>query len=216
MRDSTPENPSPPAPPRWRRRPAERPQELLKAALEVFAESGLARARVEDIAARAGVAKGTVYLYFTSKEDLFREAIRDRVARTVDTLSAAAAPGEPEERLAHFIDAYWKHLRRPMFGDLYRLILAELPQFPEFMRFYGEEISDRVLDLVAAVVHEGTERGHFRTMDPAVGARMVIGLIVQHAIWTSQPALFPRVENRTDEQLGAEITEFVLAALRPS
>jgi len=199
--------------PRWRRRPAERPQELLEAALQVFAESGLARARVEDIARRAGVSKGTVYLYFTSKEDLFKEAIRDRVSRTVESLSAVAAPGQPEERLAHFIDAYWKHLRRPMFGDLYRLIFAELPQFPEFMRFYGEEISGKVLDLVAAIVRDGTERGHFRRIDPSVGARMVIGLIVQHAIWTSEPALFPRVENRTDDQLGAEITEFVLAAL---
>src|SRR5690349_8525416 len=99
--------------PRWRRRPSERPTEILDAALEVFAERGLAGARVEDIAVRAGVSKGTVYLYFDGKEELFREAIRDKVARLLEGLSAAAPPGEPVERVSRFIAEYWMHLRRP-------------------------------------------------------------------------------------------------------
>jgi AcrR family transcriptional regulator len=207
---------SPPAPePRWRRRPTERPQELLDAALLVFAENGLAKARVEDIAARAGVSKGTVYLYFDSKEELFREAVRERIARTLETLEAAAPPGDPVARIQRFIDAYWRHLRRPMFASMYRLILADLPQFPGFTRFYGEEISGRVMQLAAQIMQEGVERGFFRPVDPMVAARMVVGLIVQHAIWTSHPALFPRIANRTDAELGDEIKRFLLAALLP-
>lgn len=207
--------PSPVAGPRWRRRPTERPQELLDAALQVFAEHGLARARVEDIAARAGVSKGTVYLYFDSKEELFREAVRDRIARTLETLEAAAPPGDPVARIQRFIDAYWKHLRRPMFGSMYRLILADLPQFPGFTRFYGEEISGKVIELVAQIVQEGVDAHRFRPIDPMVAARMIVGLIVQHAIWTSHPALFPRIANRTDAELGEDINAFLLSALLP-
>jgi AcrR family transcriptional regulator len=201
------------AAPRWRRRPTERPQELLDAALVVFSEHGLARARVEDIAARAGVSKGTVYLYFDSKEELFREAVRDRTARAIETLEAAAPPGDPVARIQRFIDAYWKHLRGPMFGGMYRLILAELPRFPEFTQFYGEEVSGKVISLAAEIVREGQEQGRLRGADPMVAARMIVGLIVQHAIWTSQPTLFPRIGNRSDAELGSEITDFLMAAL---
>lgn len=181
----------PDAAPRWRRRPTERPQEILDAALQVFSEQGLARARVEDIATQAGVSKGTVYLYFDSKEDLFRESVRNRIARTVEMLEAAAPPGNSVARIQRFIDAYWQHLRQPMFGSIYRLILAELPQFPGFTQFYGEEVSGRVIELAAHIVQEGVDEGRFRPIDPMVAARMIVGLIVQHAIWTSQPRLFP-------------------------
>jgi len=208
--------PSAVAGPRWRRRPADRPQELLDAALHVFAENGLAKARVEDIAARAGVSKGTVYLYFDSKEELFRETVRDRIARTLEALEAAAPPGDPVARIQRFIEAYWRHLRRPMFASIYRLILADLPQFPGITQFYGEEISGKVIELAAQVVQEGIERGRFRPIDPMVAARMIVGLIVQHAIWASHPALFPRIAKRTDDELGNDIKAFLLAGLLPS
>ncbi len=199
--------------PRWRRRPSQRPQEILDAALVIFAEHGMARARVEDIAARAGVSKGTVYLYFEGKDDLFREAILDKVARTLEALEAAAPGGDPATRIQGFIDTYWKLLRRPTFGGMYRLLLAELPQFPEFSRFYGEEVSGKVIALAAEMVREGVESGQFREVDPSVAGRMIVGLIVQHAVWSSQPALFPRVGGRSDDELGREIKEFLMAAL---
>ncbi len=199
--------------PRWRRRPTERPSEILQAALEVFAEQGLARARVEDIAKRAGVSKGTVYLYFTGKEDLFREALRDRVARTLEGLSAAASQGDPAERLERFIDAYWLQLRRPSFGAMYVLLLAELPQFPELSRFYAEEVSGKVVQLSAAIIREGSESGQFREIDPLVASRMMVSLLVQHAIWTSRPELFPHLGTRDSADIVTEIKQFTLSAL---
>lgn len=199
--------------PRWRRRPTERPTEILEAALDVFTERGLAGARVEDIATRAGVSKGTVYLYFSGKEELFREAIRDKVARTLEGLASAAPAGPPVERLHRFIDAYWAHLRRPHFASLYRLIMAELHQFPELTRFYAEEVSGRTIGLLAELIGEGVARGSFRPMDPQVAARMIVSLLVQHAVWTSQPELFAHLGDRTDEELVEEIEAFMWAAL---
>jgi len=199
--------------PRWRRRPQDRPDEILRAAIEVFAERGLAGARVEDIAEAAGVSKGTVYQYFTGKEELFKEAVRRQVRRTLEGLAAAASPGDPAERLDRFVTAYWTHLRRPAFGRLYRLLMAELHQFPELSRFYAEEVSGRILVLSSEIIALGVERGDFRRVDPRVASRMIVGLMVQHAVWTGQRQLFPYLGDRNDDALLAEIKDFVFTAL---
>jgi AcrR family transcriptional regulator len=199
--------------PRWRRRPSERPTEILEAALEVFAERGLAGARMEDIAVRAGISKGTLYLYFTGKEELFQEAIRDKVALILEGLASAAPPGEPVLRLTRFIQAYWVHLRRPHFASLYRLIMAELHQFPELTRFYADEVSGRVIGLLGEIIRDGVRAGQFRTDDPVVTSRMIVGLLVQHAVWSSRRELFPHLGERTDRTLVKEMEEFILSAL---
>ncbi len=200
---------------RWRRRPNERPTEILQAALDVFAERGLARARVEDIAARAGVSKGTVYLYFSGKEELFIEAIRDKVARTLEGLASAAPAGPSTVRLDGFLEAHWAHLRRPQFASMYRLIMAELHQFPELTRFYAEEVSGKVIELLAGILGDGVERGEFRSVDPFVTARIIVSQLVQHAVWTSRRELFTHLGERTDEDLLLEMKDFVSAALLP-
>ena len=199
--------------PRWRRRPQDRPDEILSAAMQVFADRGLAGARVEDIAAAAGISKGTLYLYFKGKEELFKEAVRAQLRRILEGLSAAAPPGEPAARLARFMEAYWSHLRRPAFGKLYRLVLGELHQFPELRRFYSEEVSGRVMALTGEIVSAGVASGTFREVDPAVASRMVVGLMIQHAVWLSQRDLFPHLGRRADEQLLGDIKDFVFAAL---
>ncbi|MGE0159338.1 MAG: TetR/AcrR family transcriptional regulator [Gemmatimonadales bacterium] len=199
--------------PRWRRRPSERPTEILEAALDAFAERGLAGTRVDDIAARAGVSKGTLYLYFDSKEELFREAIRDKVARTLEGLASAVEGASPTERLSRFIEAYWAHLRRPHFASMYRLIMAELHQFPELTRFYAEEVSGKVIDFLAQLVRSGVDAGDFRELDARVTSRMIVSLLVQHAVWISRRELFPHLDDRTDEMLVAEIEEFIWSAL---
>jgi AcrR family transcriptional regulator len=199
--------------PRWRRRPSERPTEILEAALTVFTERGLAGARMEDIAAAAGISKGTLYLYFSGKEELFQEAIREKVAQMLEGLASAAPPGEPVLRLTRFMEAYWKHLRRPQFASLYRLIMAELHQFPELVRFYADEVSGRTIGLLGEIIREGVASGHFRDGDPQVMARMIVGLLVQHAVWASRRELFPHLGNRSDKTLTKEMEDFILGAL---
>lgn len=202
--------------PRWRRRPNERPQEILTAALEVFQDQGLAGARVEDIAARAGVSKGTLYLYFSGKEELFREAIRTRVTSLVASLSSAAPPGEPRERLRRFIRALWSDLRRPGFEKFHRLVQAELQQFPELARFYAVEVSGKVTGLIAEIVADGVTAGAFRPVDPLVAARMLVGLLMQHALWANRRDFYAPLKGRSDQTLMEEVTDFVFHALGAS
>jgi AcrR family transcriptional regulator len=200
--------------PRWRRRPEHRPEEILDAAMDMFAQRGLAGARVEDIAEAAGVSKGTLYLYFKSKEELFKEAVRSKVRRTLEGLSAAAPPGgDPGDRLDRFITAYWAHLRRPAFGDLYRLLLAELHQFPELSRFYSDEVSGRIIKLADEIIADGVAKGSFHGVAPAVAARMLVGVLVQHAVWTSRRELFPHLGDRSDDALLEDIKGFIFSAL---
>jgi AcrR family transcriptional regulator len=209
-----PSAPSPADQPRWRRRPSERPEEILEAALRVFADRGLAGARMDDIAAEAGISKGTLYLYFSGKDELFREAIREKLARLLEGLASAAPPGEPVQRLERFIRAYFGHLDRPQFANLYRLILAELRTCPELVRFWADEVSGRVMGLLTDIVREGVESGDFRAaVPPPVTARMIVGLLVQHAVWSSRRELFPYLGDRSADDLVDEVVAFVSAAL---
>src|SRR6478735_2224769 len=99
--------------PRWRRLPEDRPRQILTAALEVFGERGLAAARLDDIAKRAGLSKGTIYLYFPNKEELFREMVRTTVISALEEREqrATSATESATEVLTHFMRDYWKFIR---------------------------------------------------------------------------------------------------------
>src|SRR5712675_3175914 len=103
------------AQPKWRRRPESRPQQIIEAALEVFGECGLANARLQDIADRAGVSKGTIYLYFPNKEELFREMIRQTAVAAIERAERADVPGSPRDQLLAFMRGYWEFVRSPVF-----------------------------------------------------------------------------------------------------
>src|SRR5215471_21409135 len=137
--------------PRWRRLPEERPQQTIDAALAIFGERGLANARLEDIAKRAGLSKGTIYLYFPNKEELFREVIRNTVISQIERAERElddAAQQSASETLSQFVRGYWGFLRSPNFATLFRLIHAELSNFPDLARFYGREVIERKIRLV--------------------------------------------------------------------
>src|SRR3569832_980450 len=110
------------AEPRWRRLPGERPEQILNAALIEFGERGLAGARLEDIAKRAGLSKGTIYLYFPNKEELFREVIRQTIIAQIERAErelAAATQQSATETLTQFVRGYWGFLRSPNFAALF-------------------------------------------------------------------------------------------------
>src|ERR671936_1796968 len=96
--------------PKWRRLPEERPQQIIEAAFDVFAERGLAGARLEEIAKRAGVSKGTIYLYFPNKEALFCEMIRDMVGRTIEQTEARIVSNHAtaSEQLREYMRSLWE------------------------------------------------------------------------------------------------------------
>src|ERR1043166_7714001 len=119
--------------PRWRRLPEARPAQILDAALEVFAERGLAASRLDDIARRAGVSKGTIYSYFPNKEALFREVIRSTVVSQIESgeRDFESATTSATESLERHMRRHWAFIRSPKFAPIFRLIYAEISQQPD-------------------------------------------------------------------------------------
>ncbi len=198
-----------------RRRPEARPDEILAAALEVFGEKGLAGARISDIAARAGVAKGTFYLYFETKDDLVRAVVRGVIEDAIAAMRAAAVGATARAKLEAVIPVFWRFVRSPQFVTVYRLVTAELHQFPELTRFYSREVGGRASALLAELIAEGIAAGEFRAVEPRTAARMLVTLCVKHATWLARPDLFIHLAGQPEEQVLADVQAFFFAALRP-
>lgn len=205
-----------------RRDPDARPQQILDAALAVFGEEGLAGARLDDIARRAGIAKGTIYLYFANKEELFREVVRSTIVRRLEEQEAhfaAAAPDtSAETQLRCYMSTWWEFLLTPAFQTVYRLVVGEVPRFPDLFEFHLREVAGRSKRLLGGVVARGQARGEFRTdLGATEAARMISALFISHALWAGNSTL-PRVEADgalTPDAVLAQIEAFVLHALLP-
>src|SRR3954465_14058296 len=116
---------------RWRRMPEQRPRQILEAALEVFGEQGFEHARLEDVAERASVSKGTIYNYFPSKEALFEEMVRQTLGDLFDLIDSVGSQPSAEEAMRAFIIGVWRYVRSSQFETIYRLVMGELTRFPE-------------------------------------------------------------------------------------
>jgi AcrR family transcriptional regulator len=202
--------------PRWRRLPGERPKQILDAALAVFAERGLAAARLDDIARAAGLSKGTIYLYFPNKEELFREVVRSSIiafiARAEETFEAEK---DPMQSLVRWMEGYWSWLRSPVFPAMHRFLSSELRDFPDLAEFYTKEVFERAARLLHGMLERGMDAGLFRRMDPQVAARMMISMFVAHGIWYHQPDGPKSLAGIPDDVLLSQLREFFLNAMRP-
>lgn len=204
------------AEPRWRRLPEERPKQILDAALAVFAERGLAAARLEDIAKRAGVSKGTIYLYFANKEELFRGVVRATVIAFIERSEAMfEAERDPVRALDQWMAGHWEWIRSETFPAMHRLVNSELRDFPDLAAFYATEVVGRAQRLVCEILEHGMAMGVFRRTDPLVAARMLSALMVMHGTWYHQKNSFKSLANIPDRVLLAQIRDFFLSALRP-
>ncbi|HEY2033632.1 MAG TPA: TetR/AcrR family transcriptional regulator [Rhizomicrobium sp.] len=181
--------------PRWRRRKKARPQEILDAALACFAEKGFAAARMDDIAERAGVTKGTIYLYFENKEAVFKALVREsigvRVTEVLEQVRVSEAPARDILRM--MISNVGNIMRTSELVVLPKIILAEAGNFPELARFYREEIIDRGLGAMSGVIARGIARGEFRPVTPEFAARLLIAPVLMVAIWRTTFAQFDTV-----------------------
>jgi len=203
---------------RRRRDPEARPQQILDAAFHEFAERGLAGARLDDIAKRAGVAKGTIYLYFPNKEALFREMVRGTLIAAIETAEQTrqeTASDSAELQLRQISANWWHLLRADRFQVVQRMVLGELHHFPDLMQFYADEVVARGRRLIGAVIARGTARGEFRVIEPDTAARMLSALTMMHSIWCSRRQCFPALANASDDDVRNELLDFYLHALRP-
>jgi AcrR family transcriptional regulator len=133
---------------------------ILAAALEEFAARGFAATRLDDVARRAGVAKGTIYLYFRDKESLFQELVRTMLSPLVGAIEAAPLRDLPIRAMVELIvDVFVNEIYATHRKDVIRLILAEGPRFPKLAEFYYREVIARVLPIVRARLALAVERG---------------------------------------------------------
>jgi len=171
--------------PRWQRRAEDRPKEICAAALEVFAEKGFAAARLEEIARRAGVSKGTLYLYFKDKEDLFRAVVRDAIAPNVaaiaESIAAMEAPFADIVRM--FLAGFAEREARLPLGAVAKMVIGESRNFPELARVWHDEVASKAIGALAAFVQRAQERGEVRAGDPRLYAFSLMGPMVLGALW---------------------------------
>ncbi|WP_339742663.1 TetR/AcrR family transcriptional regulator [uncultured Maricaulis sp.] len=203
--------------PSHRRRPEARPEEILEAALAVFVEQGFATARVEDIARRAGLSKGALYLYFPSKEAMLNALVEQSagaLARSVEQHVAHSAAVDPEAALRGLLRILITAMSSPKISAAPRLMLTEAHRFPELAAFYREHVLDVMRRSVSALLAAAVEKGVFRKVDTDAFMRVMIGPGIVHMVLTTIFELKP--EKLTDPgDLADAIADIVLYGLIP-
>jgi len=169
--------------PRWRRRKDARPEELITAALDVFAERGFAATKLEDVARRAGVTKGTIYLYFENKEALFKAVVRETIVPVIAKGEAVAQAfkGSARDLFEELIREYWRLVGETNVAGVPKLMMAEAGNFPELARFYYEEVVTRGHRLMASVLERGIKAGEFRPVNLMIAAKLAMSPLM-HAV----------------------------------
>ena len=200
--------------PKWRRLPEERPQQILEAALAVFAEHGIAAAKLEAIAARAGVSKGTIYLYFQSKEELFKEVVRQTVVPLIARGDDVLAHGTATEQLKNYLAHQWGCFDRDQSEGWVRLVLLELHKYPDLAEFHRTEVIERSNQVLGDIIRRGVASGEFRDVEPDAAVSMIKALILMHVLWTGKRSRTSRLRSTPRAQVLLEITDFALHALR--
>ena len=171
--------------PKFRRRKADRPAEIVSAALAVFAEKGFAAAKLDEIARRAGVSKGAVYLYFETKEDVFRAVVDQAIAPNIATVKAMAAahPGP----LADLLRGVSAHVARVVMttplGGVLKMVVGEAGNFPEIARVWHDELVSQALGAMATAIEHAQARGEVKPGDPRIYALQLIAPLLVAVLW---------------------------------
>jgi AcrR family transcriptional regulator len=167
-------------------RAAERRDAIVEAAMDEFIARGFAATRLDDIAKRAGVAKGTIYLHFKDKESMFEELVRTVIVPVVTRLNALPPPtGSVRDLIEMFAGNFLKEVIGTRRGDLVRLIVAEGPRFPAVADFYYREVVSRGMAGMRALIELGIARGEIREKDLARYPQILVAPAMIAVIWQS-------------------------------
>jgi len=171
--------------PKFRRRKAERPEEIVRAALAVFAEKGFAAARLEEIARRAGVSKGAVYLYFETKEDIFRAVVERAIAPNLGAVKAMAAahPGPLADLLGGVTVHIAQVVQNTPLGGVLKMVVGEAGNFPEIARVWHDELVSQALGAMTAAIAAAQARGEVKPGDPRTYALQFIAPLLVAVLW---------------------------------
>jgi AcrR family transcriptional regulator len=170
---------------RWTRRKEARPAELMAAALDLFVEKGFAATRLDDVAARAGVSKGTLYLYFSSKEELFKAVIRSGIVPLIERgeRQLEEHTGGTGDLLRQIMFGWWTSVGDTKLGGIPKLMFSECRNFPEIGQFYYDEVITRSFRLVEGVLELGMRSGEFRKVDANYPTRILLAPMVYLLLW---------------------------------
>lgn len=208
-----------PRPPRWERRKDARPGELLDAALELFVEKGYAATRLDDVAARAGVSKGTLYLYFACKDDLFKAVVRQNIVPLIEAFErdTAGSTASSAELLGAFFRRWWTSFGATRLAGIAKLVVGEAGNFPELARFFQQEVVLPNAQLLRSIIERGVRQREFRAIDVDACVHLWMSPMVLRAIWEHSilPCCPSGVDIPVDRFLAAHL-DFVLGALTPA
>jgi AcrR family transcriptional regulator len=168
-------------------RAAERRGAIIEAAMDEFIARGFAATRLDDVASRAGVAKGTIYLHFKDKEALFEELIRTAIVPLVNRLAAGPPPvgGSVRDMVEGFAKTFIQEVATTRRGDIVRLIVAEGPRFPAVADFYYREVVSRGLAGMRALIELGIARGEIKQKNLARFPQIMAAPALIAVIWQS-------------------------------
>jgi AcrR family transcriptional regulator len=178
---------APAAPPSSRAsRAAERRQAIIEAAMDEFIARGFAATRLDDVARRAGVAKGTIYLHFKDKESMFEELIRTAIVPLIGRLASPPPPGASvRSALEGFARTFIEEVATTRRGDIVRLIIAEGPRFPAIADFYYREVISRGLAGMRALIELAVRNGEISQPELVRFPQIVVAPAIVAVIWKS-------------------------------
>lgn len=171
--------------PKFKRRKAERPDEIVAAAFQVFAEKGFAAARLDDIAAQAGVSKGAIYLYFATKEDIFRAVVEQAVAPNLGRVQGAIAahPDSFPDLLRSFVAVIAGLIESSPLGGVLKMVVGESRNFPQLAQAWHDSLVAPALAAMTAAIAAAQARGELRACDPRLAAVGLISPMLVGVIW---------------------------------
>ena len=172
------------APKRERRKEA-RPGELLDAALDLFVEKGFSATRVDEVAARAGVSKGTLFLYFQSKEDLFKAVVRKNIANNFPRWQEEflTFEGTSSDMLRYAMTSWWERIGKTRASGITKLVMSEAQNFPEIASFYQEEVIQPGNVMIRRILARGVQSGEFREMDLDQAVHLIVAPMIFLLMW---------------------------------
>ena len=200
------------AQPRYRRRKEDRPQEITEAAFLAFAEKGYAATRVEEVARRAGVSKGLLYLYFKTKEELFKAVIKSVVIRRVDALVTTLENTElsSEEFLRGPLLEFMKSVPGSPISVVIRLLISEGNRHPDLVDYYWENVVSKGLAAISRFIERGVQRGEFRATAVSELPQLLLAPVMLSVIWR---LLFATQDLDTDKLITTHI-DMILAYIK--
>jgi TetR/AcrR family transcriptional regulator len=186
------------APAKRERRKEARPGELLEAALDLFVEKGFAATRSEEVAARAGVSKGTLFLYFPTKEELFKAVVRENISGRFKEWNDEflTFEGSTPDMVRYCMKVWWERLGATRASGITKLIMSEARNFPELAAFYQQEVIKPGQDLIRRILQRGIDRGEFRVLDLdyaifSITAPMIFLVMMKHSLGACMPQDHP-------------------------